>query len=468
MHAYELGRKLAALSDRARAALSGIEINQADARHLQLVLKQQIASLYHQMATVLLKESPRVGEMANVQKLLNKLQQEIAQSQHALQLSEKEIENRHAQLQQLHEEINRQEDVRDRQLEQNIDAVAARQLMVKSSQDVSQHENSHKELMAETTTKLGEYHQQRIFMFLERKSYGQPGYSAWPLSRNLDSWLARISHYPNNAANYRMLLSLQKESTRRLLELQNQTKQQTNEYQQYVQDVEKNLQLPTLYLNLNALEKILSSTQQEIRNQQNKLQEYAQGEGETYSQITTQLSAQMALLPLDKLDILVAKTETPTDDRLLEELRELQLEEKSVEENLLQQEIEAQLAQRRATAAIELNNQFSTQGYDNPIYEYQWGWSDKPEELFENYLSGAISLKAVLHKLDMITHRLPPPSATARASSGSWGNSSARSYSSGVGYSSSSSSSSSSSGSGGGFSSSSSTGGGGFRTTDSF
>ncbi|EKF64869.1 hypothetical protein ACUTQW_02940 [Serratia sp. TSA_7] len=468
MHAYELGRKLEALSEQARSNLSGVESTQAEVRRLQLVLKQQIAILYQQMASMLLKESPHISDMANVQTFLDKLQQEISQSRQAVQRGETEIESQRFELQGLHEEINLLENERNRQLQQSTDVQSAMQMMVKSGNDTDLQENHHNELMVETASKLTEYRQHPLFTFLLKKNYGQPDYVTWPLLRNLDSWLARHTNYLNNAANYRMLLALQEESSRRLLQSKTQAEQLTKKYQQHVQVVEDKLKLPQLYLKLSAAEKGLAAMQQKIRNQQNKLREYAQGEGETYTHIATQLSAQMALLPLDKLDLLVAKTATPDDDHLLEELRKLKREENLVEENRYQYDLEAKLAQKRVAAANELENQFSVQGYDNPIYEYQWGWSDKPEEIFENYLAGAISLKTVLHKLDMITRRLPPPPTPASASSGSWGNSYSRNRSSNGGFGSSSSSSSSSPSGGGGFSTSSSTGGSGFRTTDSF
>ncbi|WP_145579554.1 hypothetical protein [Yersinia vastinensis] len=484
MQAAQVSQYLIDLVANTRKHLSRAESDLAETRHQQLVIKQRIATTYQQIASLLLQDNGAANDIEMVQDLLDKLQLELSQTQQALQHSENDILRQLAQVETLRKQIVPLEHEREQLLQQNPEAIAARRDMVQLYSEANQQKINHSELLVEADVKLTEYLNQPIFMFLMSKNYGQPDYHRGPISRNLDSWLARHINYTNNFANYLMLQALPKESERRLQILQHQSEKRTSEYLNYLTEIEEKIHLPPRYQQLESLEKALVASQQEARNLQEKLQQYSLGESETFARIATQLSAQMAMLPLDRLDTLVAKTATPDDDRLLEELRGLKRMEVKLAETQHEEEHAIASIRPRASAAAILASTFINSRLNDSRYEYIESRHERFEDLFERFLNGSISLELVFKQLNMARQDSDVPTATgiiatlaveailanrrsARRSSGS--------SSSGEGFSSSSTSSSagrgsgsSSSSGGGGFSSSSSTGGGGFRSTDSF
>lgn len=481
MQAEQLSQILEQLAEESRIRLSRTESDLAETRHQQLVIKQRIATTYQQMASLLLQDNSGANDIKIVQDLLDNLQHELAQTQQELQLNENDILRQLKQLQALRKQIEPLETEREQLLQQNPDAIATRQTMVQFYDEANQQKIHHSELISETDRKLAEYINHPIFMFLIRKNYGQPNYRSWPISRNLDNWLARHINYTNNYANYQMLQALPKESGRRLEILQDQAEKRTNEYLNHLTKVEEKLNLPSYYQQFELLEKHLAVSQQKVRDLQDKVQQYSLGEGETFDRIAKQLSVQMASLPLEKLDALVAKTVTTDDDRLLGELKRLKQMGLKLEDTRREEEQYIVTAKPRASAAAILESAFLNSRLNNSDYEFRWLHSQEHSDLFESFLNGVTSLEQVFKKLnDIVRLASTTPTATdvittiavaaILSNRRSSGRSSGSSYSeSNSGSSStSSSSSSSSSSSGGGFSSSSSTGGGNFRSTDSF
>jgi len=452
MKANRVTRTLSGIAREAKSQSAKAGARLAETRSKQLELTQQMTAIYQKIAPLVLQESPEIKEIKTVQKLLNKLQREIEQSKQSLQYYEEQIELQCGQLQGLNERIEPLEEERDNQLAANSSAQDALTAMQYAQSDSEQQQQQNTDLLGEIDPKLAEYGQQRGFMFLLKRNYGQPNYHAWLLPRKLDAWLARGINYPQNYANYQMLQALRDKSTNSLLEAQQREEQRVGIYQNIVRVTEDALQLTPLYEQVALTNQSLSDSQQLRDVQQMALEEYARGEGETYSRIAAQLSERLAELPLEKLDILVAKTATTDDDKLLDELRALKLVEPILLSTFEQQEEESQFLAQRAKAASKLERLFFSGGYDNSAFDYNWGWGQGPDKLFTAFIDKEISLDEVFAELNRIVRLLPTSNSSGRV----------RRYSSG------SSSSSSSSSSGGGFSSSSSSGGGGFRSTDSF
>jgi len=478
MQAYRVGRVLSDTAEYAKSRHSKLEASVADTRRQQLELAQKITATYQQIAPLVLHDSPDVKEIQSVQTLLNTLRHEIAKSTQDLQQCENTLASQQTQLHKLREQIEPLEHERDQRLLANEQAQSALQAWRFAQTESQQQQKYHNDLIDETSAKLEEYHQQREFMFLLKRGYAQPDYRGWLIARNLDSWLARRVNYTSNYNNYQMLHALREQSANNLQNVQQREQQRSDIYQHIIDETENALNLSALHAQVKANEELLSNGQQQRQSLQKELQQYARGEGTTFTDISTRLSEQLAALPLEKLDVLVAKTATPDDDRLLQELRDLKETECQLQDTLLQQQRNSQAAGIRAAAATRLENEFIRGGYSNANYVYDWGFTEHPEELFEAFINGEIALDDVFEKLNSIARFVSnAPSSSASnilsislAVLDAVATSSARtrpSSSSSSSQSSSSSSSSSSTG-GGSSSTSSSTGGGGFRSTDSF
>lgn len=465
MRAYRVSQLIDSLVDNSDSRLADAESALANTRHQQMALQQQIASVYSQLAVLLLQESPEVGETDAVQAQIDHLKQEITSAEQHSARCEAQIISQHQVLQELNERIEPLEQLRDDEIARQPDILQAEQQMRHSADTASQRRQQHDALMAETREKLEQYQQQKIFSFLLNRHYGQPDYRRWLLVRRLDGWLAQLCHFTANKASYRMLQSLQRESTRLTQADEAQAATHHAAWQKRVAKIEKRLGLPALYRQRNEQQKKLDALHQKAGQYRQALNQLSRGEGESFNRIVDRLSRVMAKLPLERLTLLADKTATPQDDVLLVQLRELLSQQPALNARLVQDQQQVNQAQKRSDAASLLQQQFSRRGYDDPDVEYSWGLFSHPEELFVSYLMGKRDLNSVFRKLDDIARAVPKPAPVRSSRSHSSRSGSSFSFPSSSG----SSAPRSSSSSGGGFSTTSSTGGsGGFRTTDSF
>ncbi len=486
MEAYKLARTLAQNTASQRLQLSSVEASVAELRGQQLSLQQQIASLYQKMATLLLQESSSVDvDEQNIQTLLQQLNKEIDLTRQQLTAEEQRFQQHQRALVALDEQVDQQEAERDARLTADPQAEQARLDMESFAAELEKQTALHAELDVEVAQKTAVYDQQKLFSYLLNKGYGTEKYRAWRLRRNLDSWIAGLCRFNENAANYRMLFALQTTSETKLQTLSQLANARDEHFKGFVSRVEKNVGLPELYQRLEALEANLTVSQQKVSQLQLKMQGYANGEGENFQRIMRRLSEQMSRLPQQKLSELVARTASPDDDIMLERIRTLIPQETGLGGRIAAAQTDQESARSDLGRAESLESAFHQHGFNDPDLEFKWGLLDSAEKQIKRYMNGEQSLREILAKISAASRKRPRPAPASsynsagsrrRSSSGSgWtsrssSGTSANRASSGGGFSSSSGGSSSSSGtsSGGSFSSSSSTGGGSYRTTDSF
>ncbi|WNJ81479.1 hypothetical protein RJE46_09705 [Cedecea neteri] len=464
MEAYKLARTLAQNTASQRLQLSSVEASVADLRGQQLSLQQQIASLYQKMATLLLQESSSVDvDEQNIQVLLQQLNKEIDLTRQQLTAEEQRFQQHQRALVTLDEQVDQQEAEREKQLAADPLAEQARTEKESFTAELEKQTALHAELDVEVAQKTAVYDQQKLFSYLLSKGYGTEKYRAWRLRRNLDSWIAGLCRFNENVANYHMLFALQTASETKLQTLRQLAAARDEHFKGFVSRVEKNVGLPELYQRLEALEANLTVSQQKVSQLQLKIQEYANGEGESFQRIMRRLSEQMSRLPQQKLSELVARTASPDDDIMLERIRTLIPQETSLVGRIAAAQTDQESARNDLGRAESLESAFHQHGFNDPDLEFKWGLLDSEEKQIKRYMNGEQSLKDIMAKISAASRKRPKPAVTSSyssarrpASSSMWTSSS----SSGRG--------SSTSSSGRGFSSSSSTGGGSYRTTDSF
>ncbi|MBW7983383.1 hypothetical protein [Enterobacillus tribolii] len=457
MRAYRVASVMEAFANDARKSRSDAEGLLADMRSRQMMMQEQIRAAYQQMARLLMQESPDVGELQNIQGLLNQLQREIQSTRDDLARSEVTLQERQARRLSVQEQIDQLLAERDKRLEETPDAHQAYLLMNQLQGDVDTLAHDHHELENEVQEKQREYAAARLFMFLLRRKFGQPDYRAWPVARNLDAWLARTIRFNDNLANYQMLGALLSTSERRLSAARAALEERAAQHQSRVAAIEEQLQLPLYYQRQKSSEEELSASMRHIADLQTRLAQYAQGTGPLFDAIAQQLSQQIAQMPHDRLELMVGKTASPEDDRLLGTVQQLKRDAQDIDGQIRTQELSCVAVRTQAERAEQLVQAFHRNGYNDAQLEYDWGFFNSPEKLFTSYLRGNSALNDVMRQLSAIARRRP--SGGGSLSFPSTGGSSGSIFGS---------SSPRSSGGGGGFHTSSSSGGGGFRTTDRF
>lgn len=457
MRAYRVASVMEAFANDARKSRSDAEGLLADMRSRQMMMQEQIRAAYQQMARLLMQESPDVGELQNIQGLLNQLQREIQSTRDDLARSEVTLQERQARRLSVQEQIDQLLAERDKRLEETPDAHQAYLLMNQLQGDVDTLAHDHHELENEVQEKQREYTAARLFMFLLRRKFGQQDYRAWPVARNLDAWLARTIRFNDNLANYQMLGALLSTSERRLSAARAALEERAAQHQSRVAAIEEQLQIPLYYQRQKSSEEELSASMRHIADLQTRLAQYAQGTGPLFDAIAQQLSQQMAQMPHDRLELMVGKTASPEDDRLLGTVQQLKRDAQDIDGQIRTQELSCVAVRTQAERAEQLVQAFHRNGYNDAQLEYDWGFFNSPEKLFTSYLRGNSALNDVMRQLSAIARRRP--SSGGSLSFPSTGGSSGSIFGS---------SSPRSSGGGGGFHTSSSSGGGGFRTTDRF
>ncbi len=229
------------------------------------------------------------------------------------------------------------------------------------------------ELAEQDSLRKGEpYVGDELFMYLWQRGYGTSAYSANPVVRMLDGWVARLCRYQDARPNYWMLLEIPK----RLAEHAGHARDQADAELDKLQDIEElaasDGNVPEALAALESLEQRQDQVDAEIAEAENAHAElqaeqhrFTAGADDYMRDALRTISAALERRDIGELTRLARATMTAEDDAIVDELRQLRRQYSELEEEL--DEIR-KLQDERLSRVRELENvrrEFKRSRYDD-------------------------------------------------------------------------------------------------------
>lgn len=315
---------------------------------------------------------------------------------------------------------------------------------------------SYDEIRDECASKLQGYNSNPLYRFLKANHYGTEQYRPRLFQRAFDNYLARRVGFRVNYANEQILLTMQARNETLRQALGEAREQLQAQHHQQLDKARETFGMPALRVEEQGLSTLVSEGKAQARSLQAQLADFAQKRDPYLQQIRQDIADQLQARPLAELIVEAAKTPSPHDDVLVNDLQLLHARLREIQQRLHGLQDQALDKRRLYDRAKALEYALRNDHFSDPCHEYQL--SPPIEQVLADYMSGLLDQQAVEKRLDdgreyvAPRHRGNKPHSTGRSSGGSSSDGFRTSGSSG----------------GGGFSSSRSSGGGGFRTTGSF
>lgn len=250
------------------------------------------------------------------------------------------------------------------------------------------------------------YESDELFMYLWKRGYGTSAYTANPLTRLLDGWVARRCGYHDARPNYWLLLEI----PRRLAEHADHAREAADGELDRLQDMEEQATIdggvPAARARLEELEKRQDELDAQIATAEERFAErqaghgrFATGEDDYLARALRIFSAAMEQKDVDELMRLARSTMTPEDDAVVEELRQLRQEADALESELdnnrsLQHERLARIRELE-----DVRHDFKRDRYDDLHSRFERG--DLIERMIGEVIGGVVksgALKDVLRR----------------------------------------------------------------------
>lgn len=300
---------------------------------------------------------------------------------------------------------------------------------------------------AERDEKAGAYRADPLFAYLLERGFGTEAYTASPVVRTIDSWVARLCGFHTARQDYQLLMMLpdylgghadQMDAAREKAEIDLGNYRAEALKAAGLESLVTALQAETA--DLEAIRDAAADDEKAISRERAARRAFERWEDPESQAVLKLLSQAMSQESIDKIQERVRMTADTTDDAAAKTLAdasgEIQKSKAAIEEaSRASQSIGARLADLKTT-----RSRFRKKGYASSDYKIR---GSSASSSLEGFLAGAISESQLWGEIDRSVRYDPPPRYTPSSSS-------------------SSSSSSGEFGSGGGF------GGGGFSTGGGF
>ncbi|NND36989.1 MAG: hypothetical protein HKN81_07620, partial [Gammaproteobacteria bacterium] len=187
------------------------------------------------------------------------------------------------------------------------------------------------------------YESDELFTYLWQRGYGTSAYSANPLARLLDGWVARLCGYRDARANYWMLLEIPK----RLAEHAEHARDAADAELDALQDIEeraaRDARVPDARAALESIEQRqdeldveIVTAEQDLAGLQAEQNRYTAGDDDYMLKAVRVISAAMERREISELTRLARATMTAADDAIVDELRQLRGQNDELQDELHQ------------------------------------------------------------------------------------------------------------------------------------
>jgi len=279
---------------------------------------------------------------------------------------------------------------------------------------------------ADRKEKGSPYESDSLFMYLWKRRYLTPDYSAGRFTRSLDDWVAKLIDFPRNRANYHLLVEIPAHLRKHALAVKKKAEQEAEALTEIEEKETAREGIPALQAQVEDLEKKLAAHDSEIEAEEDHYRELIEDQtrfGEMADpQALHALNLQEEDLKGESLDELVAQalaTAGTEDDAAVNQLQELQREIGFAKREILNLR---ELQEQRQKSLVEMENlrrRYRREGYD--AYHTNFPGDFSMGTLLTQLLAGALSSEAVWREIGR-HHRSWPGSGGTRQPSGSRGN----------------------------------------------
>ena len=252
------------------------------------------------------------------------------------------------------------------------------------------------ELAREDRSRKGKpFEADELFMYLWQRGYGSSAYSAGPLARLLDGWVARLCGYQDARANYWLLLEI----PRRLAEHAEHARETAKQALDSLQDIEERAardgQVPEARDALaeaerrqDTLDEDIEAAEGRLRDLQAEHNRYTAGEDGHLAKALRVFSATLERRGIDELTRIARATMTDEDDALVDELRELRKQYAELKGELNDNRSQQDERVTRIRELEEVRRNFKQSRYDDLHSHFDKG--DSIERMIGEVIGGVI------------------------------------------------------------------------------
>jgi DNA repair exonuclease SbcCD ATPase subunit len=360
------------------------EIQRASTRLVEL--RQAEAACYKQLAQLRLGQlvsgeivagfaaaDRRVGEVLEQrQQALQALQQQLEALQAGQQQLESERESQRQRVAEAAEQLDRAEAATQKRLQddqayqEQLQKAHAADAVAKQAEAKTEHAEQ------DRLEKGRPYEAEPLFMYLWKRGYGTADYSANPLVRFFDKQVARLCNYHNARPNYAMLLEIPtrlREHATRMRAAADQEFEALTAIERAAAEADG---IPALRQaveeaerSLDAIDDHIQEAAQRVRQQMEARASYAAGEDELSQQALSALIGQFEREGIMALRRQAEATRSTADDRIVQELAEIDQQQAAMEETLARHKQLYTRSIDRLQQLQEVRHRFKRERYDD-------------------------------------------------------------------------------------------------------
>ena len=294
-----------------------------------------------------------------------------------------DAETRLARLEADRDQQRKNVEAADAALDEQEEAVQARleddpaygaQLEVAHEADAvaDQAETKTQDALDDRNAKGKPYEADVLFMYLWRRGYGTSEYSANPLARLLDAWVAKLCDYDKARPNYWMLNEIPKRLKAHAEIARAKADEEFERLKQIEVAAAEEMGVPRLQQDLDAKEQSLAEVDDSIATLERDIAElgtertrYASGEDDLMARALDHLATEMKSDGIDALRRRAALTPDHDDDLIVQDLADID----DRLELLIEEHRDRQKVHRRRTQKVRelerLRHNFKQRGYDD-------------------------------------------------------------------------------------------------------
>jgi chromosome segregation ATPase len=346
-------------------------------------LRTEAADCYKQLALMRLKEAGGGAAAAQldaaagtVGRLVAARANAVRQAEQALAKAEAEARAAVARRTQARAELERLEDAAEAALEQARAGLASSPAW----REAADAQEAADRVAMHTAQKASQANQDRVekgkpfeadplFLYLWQRGYGTKAYSAGPISRLMDGFVARVARYEPARRTYAALTDLPE----KLAQHAAQTQQAADAARARLAEVEQRAaeaaggpaarEVATARSNFETAEDAAEAAETALQAAQARMASIAACDDEAARSAATEIEAALMREDLVNLRAAAGRTPSPDDDALV-----MRIERAEVERWRLAQEIETRrealaIAQRRAGEAEAMRREYRSRGY---------------------------------------------------------------------------------------------------------
>jgi hypothetical protein len=239
------------------------------------------------------------------------------------------------------------------------------------------------------------YEADAVFTYLWRRGYGTSRYRAWPLTRLLDRWVARRGNFEELRRNYAMLTDIPPRLDEHAARMRAVADGDLDALHELEERVAAAVGVPDKRARVEAAEQALEKIDEAIAKQEadiaalgERRARFGAAEDEFSARCTELLSQAFDREDIRALRERAASTPSSEDDRLIEELAELERKQEQLERNVEQYRPLHDTQRERMMRFEELRRQFKASRYDDPFSTF--GDNALIAALLAQFLAGSV------------------------------------------------------------------------------